>query len=43
MKGMTFDFSVTRVFELESKQDFYVNRLMIANYLKGLERGLKLN
>ena len=43
MKGMTFEFAVTRVFELESKQEFYMNRLMVQGYLKQLERGLKLN
>ena len=40
---MTFEFAVTRVFELESKQEFYMNRLMVQGYLKQLERGLKLN
>jgi len=40
MKGMTLDFAVTRVFELESKQDFILNRKMIDNYLTSLQTGL---
>ena len=28
MKGMTLDFAVTRVFELESKKEFIVNRMI---------------
>jgi len=43
MKGMTFDFAVTRIFELESKKDHAVNRLMIDNYLTTLQRGMKKN
>ena len=43
MKGMTMDFAVTRVFELESKQDFVLNRLMIDNYLTSLRKGLEKN
>ena len=43
MKGMTLDFAVTRVFELESKQDFVLNRLMIDNYLTSLRKGLQKN
>ena len=43
MRGMTLDFAVTRVFELESKKDFPVNRLMIDNYLSSLKRGMKKN
>jgi hypothetical protein len=43
MKGVTFDFAVTRIFELESRQDHHVNRLMCGSYLKSLERGLKKN
>jgi len=43
MKGVTLEFAVTRIFELESRQDHHVNRLMIASYLKSLERGLKKN
>ena len=43
MRGMTLEFAVTRVFELESKKDHAVNRLMIDNYLSSLKRGLKKN
>ena len=43
MRGMTLDFAVTRVFELESKKEFPVNRLMIDNYLSSLKRGMKKN
>ena len=40
---MTLDFAVTRVFELETKKEFPVNRLMIDNYLSSLKRGMKKN
>jgi hypothetical protein len=43
MKGMTLDFAVTRVFELESKKEFLVNRMMIDNYLTSLKKGLARN
>ena len=43
MKGMTLDFAVTRVFELESKKEFIVNRMMIDNYLTSLKNGLQKN
>ena len=43
MKGLTFDFAVTRVFDLESKQDFILNRKMIDNYLTSLKNGLQRN
>ena len=43
MKGMTLEFAVTRIFELESKKDHPVNRLMIDNYLTSLKRGLAKN
>lgn len=43
MKGMTLDFAVTRVFELESKKEFIVNRMMIDNYLTSLKNGLTKN
>ena len=43
MRGMTLEFAVTRVFELETKREFPVNRLMIDNYLTSLKRGLKKN
>ena len=43
MRGMTLDFAVTRVFELETKREFPVNRLMLDNYLTSLKRGMKKN
>ena len=43
MKGMTLEFAVTRVFELESKKEFIVNRMMIDNYLTSLQKGLEKN
>ena len=44
MKGMTFEFAVTRVFELEkSKKEFVINRVMIDNYLTSLRKGLEKN
>ena len=43
MKGMTLDFAVTRVIELESKKEFVVNRMMIDNYLTSLKKGLEKN
>lgn len=43
MKGMTLDFAVTRVFELESKKEVIVNRAMIDNYLTSLKKGLEKN
>jgi hypothetical protein len=43
MKGVTLDFAVTRVFELESKKEFVVNRVMIANYVSSLKNGLRKN
>jgi hypothetical protein len=36
MKGMTLDFAVTRVFELEEKKDVPFNRKMIGSYLDSL-------
>jgi hypothetical protein len=43
MKGMTLDFAVTRIFELESKKDMPLNRKMINSYLESLRRGLEKN
>ena len=43
MKGMTLEFAVTRVFELESKKEVLVNRVMIDNYLSALKKGLARN
>ena len=40
MKGMTMDFAVTRIFELESKKDVVINRRMLHSYLDSLQRGL---
>lgn len=43
MKGMTMEFALMRVFELESKQDVEINRRMIANYVTSLKKGFKQN
>ena len=43
MKGMTMDFAVTRVFELESKKDVIINRRMLHSYLCSLKKGLDKN
>lgn len=43
MKGMTVDFALQRVFELESKQDVNINRKMMENYTKTLRKGLDKN
>ena len=43
MKGMSFEFSVTRIFELESKKDHAINRLMVDNYLTSLQKGMNKN
>lgn len=43
MKGMTLEFAVTRVFELESKKEMVVNRVMIDSYLTSLKKGLEKN
>jgi len=43
MKGMTLDYAVTRIFELEAKQDVMVNRRMIDSYLTSLRKGLEKN
>lgn len=43
MKGMTLEFAVTRVFELETKKEFPINRMMIDNYLTSLKKGLEKN
>ncbi len=40
MQGMTFEFAVTRVFELEEKKAFYINRVKMSNYLQNLLLGL---
>lgn len=43
MKGMSFSFACTRVFEFESKKEMPLNRLMLKSYLDSLERGLQAN
>lgn len=43
MKGMTMEFALVRVFELESKQDVTINRRMIENYINTLKKGFKKN
>ena len=43
MKGMTMDFALTRVFELESKQDVLINRRMLHGYMLSLKNGLEKN
>jgi len=43
MKGMTLEFAVTRIFELESRKEHPINRLMIDNFLTALQRGLQKN
>lgn len=43
MKGMTLEFATGRVFDLEEKRDVPVNRLMLDNYLRSLQRGLERN
>ena len=43
MKGMTMDFALTRVFELESKQDVLINRRMLHEYMMSLKKGLEKN
>ena len=43
MKGMTLDFAVTRIFELESKKDMPLNRKMVNSYLESLRKGLDKN
>ena len=40
MKGMTLEFAVMRVFELENKKEYFVNRLMLNSYLSSLKEGL---
>lgn len=43
MKGMTMEFALMRIFELESKQDVTINRRMIDNYIKQLKQGFLKN
>eukprot|EP00351_Strombidinopsis_sp_SopsisLIS2011_P000856 CAMPEP_0116886804 /NCGR_PEP_ID=MMETSP0463-20121206/20764_1 /TAXON_ID=181622 /ORGANISM="Strombidinopsis sp, Strain SopsisLIS2011" /LENGTH=109 /DNA_ID=CAMNT_0004547811 /DNA_START=257 /DNA_END=586 /DNA_ORIENTATION=- len=43
MKGMTLEFAVMRIHELESKKEYTLNRIMIDKYLTQLSKGLKKN
>jgi len=43
MRGMTLEFATGRVFEFEEKKDVAVNRIMIDNYLRSLQKGLEKN
>jgi hypothetical protein len=40
---MTLDFATTRIFELESKKEFPINRIMIESYLQSLKNGMERN
>lgn len=41
MKGTSLDFATMRVFELESKKEYPINRIMIENYLVSLKHGME--
>ena len=43
MKGLTLEFALERVFELERKEDVLPNRKMIDNYIRSLRSGLEKN
>ena len=43
MKGLTLEFALERVFELERKEDVIPNRKMIDNYVVSLKNGLEKN
>jgi hypothetical protein len=43
MKGISIEFATSRVFELESKKEVPINRIMIDSYLKSLKAGLEKN
>lgn len=43
MKGLTLEFALERVFELERKEDVIPNRKMIDNYVQSLKNGLEKN
>ena len=43
MRGLTIDFALQRVYELESKRDVELNRKMIDNYIKSLRAGFDKN
>ena len=40
MRGMALEQAQARVFELESKLELPLNRLMLDNYISSLKRGL---
>ena len=40
MKGYTFEFAMNRVFEIEEKRQYYLNRIWLDEYLKDLLLGL---
>ena len=41
IRGMTFEFAITRFFELEEKKQFYLNRIRMNSFLKSLLKGLQ--
>ena len=43
MKGLTLEFALERVFDLERKEDVLPNRKMIDNYVRSLRSGLEKN
>ena len=43
MRGMTLDLAMSRVFELEQKEEVHVNRQMMAKYLDSLQLGMQRN
>ena len=43
MKGLTLEFALERVFEIERKEDVIPNRKMIDNYVQSLRAGLEKN
>ena len=43
MKGLTIEFALERVFDLERREDVLPNRMMIQNYIRSLRNGLLKN
>lgn len=43
MKGITLEFALERVFDLERREDVLPNRRMIENYIRSLRNGLAKN
>lgn len=43
MKGLTLEFALERVFDIERKEDVIPNRKMIDNYVQSLRTGLEKN